>query len=211
MKHLLFTVARVECRRHNIQLVVVVLGGLGQLRCDVGFLVLIKSQARCVCILKVLREHILHDKHIVELNTRDAAQALPFDLQLGRTALAVLLDKQVVSHFKVRRLHMRLVIVLQISSFPITRSFLFHLCMDRLHSLRQLLNLHKLLRFDKFERRVHRHVVHQHQRERSRLQVASEDLHGRPLVQPRRKNCFQDALQHVNHFGLLVCVHLQLE
>jgi hypothetical protein len=37
---------------------VVVLGGLGQLRSDIEFLVLIESQARCVCGLELLREQI---------------------------------------------------------------------------------------------------------------------------------------------------------
>jgi hypothetical protein len=44
MKHLLFIVARVEYLRHNVELMVVVLSGLGQLRSDIEFLVLIVSQ-----------------------------------------------------------------------------------------------------------------------------------------------------------------------
>jgi hypothetical protein len=73
----LFIVSRVEYLRHNVQLVVVVLGGLGQLRCDVEFLILIESQARYMLGLKVLREQIIYDKHVVRLHTRDAAWALP--------------------------------------------------------------------------------------------------------------------------------------
>jgi hypothetical protein len=44
---------------------VVMLVGLGHLRSDVGFLVLIESQARCVRGLKLLREQILYDKKMV--------------------------------------------------------------------------------------------------------------------------------------------------
>jgi hypothetical protein len=45
MKPLLFIVARVENLRHDVEMMVVVLGGLGQLRSDIEFLVLIESQA----------------------------------------------------------------------------------------------------------------------------------------------------------------------
>jgi hypothetical protein len=54
---------------------------------------------------------------------------------------------------------MRLVVILLNSRFTITRSFLCHLCVDLGHSLRHLLNLDKLLRFDKVQRRVDGHVV----------------------------------------------------
>jgi hypothetical protein len=40
MNHLLFIVARVENLRHDVELMVVVLSGLGQLRSDIEFLVL---------------------------------------------------------------------------------------------------------------------------------------------------------------------------
>jgi hypothetical protein len=40
MKHFLFIEARVENLRHYVELMVVVLGGLGQLRTDIEFLVL---------------------------------------------------------------------------------------------------------------------------------------------------------------------------
>jgi hypothetical protein len=116
----------------------------------------------------------------------DAARALPLNLHLRRNALAVPRYKHVVAHLEFRRSHVRLVVVLLYSSFAITRSFLRHQCVDLRHSTRQLLNLHKLLRFDKIERRVDRHVVLQHQRERRSLRVFSEDLHQRLLVQPRR-------------------------
>jgi hypothetical protein len=49
---------------------------------------------------------------------------------------------------------MRLVVVPLNSSLAITRSFLCHLFVD--HRFRQLLNLHKLLRFEKTETRVDR-------------------------------------------------------
>jgi hypothetical protein len=42
------------------------------------------------------------------------------------------------------------------------------------------------------------------------LRVFSEDLHGRPLVQPRRFHIAQDALYQIDHFRPLICVHLQL-
>jgi hypothetical protein len=50
---------------HNVQLIVVVLGDLGQFRCDVESLILNESQARHVRGLELLREKILHDEHIV--------------------------------------------------------------------------------------------------------------------------------------------------
>jgi hypothetical protein len=56
MKHFLFIVARVENLRHYVQLMVVVLGGLGQLRSDIEFLVVIESKACCMCSLELLRE-----------------------------------------------------------------------------------------------------------------------------------------------------------
>jgi hypothetical protein len=65
---------------------VVVLGVIGQLRSDVEFLILIKSQERCMRGLVLLREQILHDKHIVGIHTRDAARVPPLQLPLGRTA-----------------------------------------------------------------------------------------------------------------------------
>jgi hypothetical protein len=77
---------------------VVVLGGLGQLRSDIEFPVLIESQASCRRGLQLLREQILYDEHVVGLHTRDAARALPLDLKLRRTALAVLRYKHVDSH-----------------------------------------------------------------------------------------------------------------
>jgi hypothetical protein len=40
VKHFLFIVARVENLRHDVDLMVVVLGGLGQLRSDIEILVL---------------------------------------------------------------------------------------------------------------------------------------------------------------------------
>jgi hypothetical protein len=56
MKYLLFIVARVDNLRHDVELMVVVLSGLGQLRSDIEFLVLIKSEACCVRGLELLRE-----------------------------------------------------------------------------------------------------------------------------------------------------------
>jgi UTP:GlnB (protein PII) uridylyltransferase len=47
MKHFLFILARVENLQHDVELMVVVLGGLGQLCSDIEFLVLIESQACC--------------------------------------------------------------------------------------------------------------------------------------------------------------------
>jgi hypothetical protein len=109
MTHLLFIVARTEYIRHDLQLMVVELGGLGQLRSNFEFLILRESEARCMCGIKLLREQILHDKHIVGLHTRDAARAIPIHLQLGRTALAVFRDKHEVAHLEFLRKHMRLV------------------------------------------------------------------------------------------------------
>jgi hypothetical protein len=83
VKHLLFIVARVDFLLNNIQLVIVVLGGLGQHRNDVEFLVLIESQARCVRDLQLLREQILDGKNIIRLHTRDATWALRLHLDLG--------------------------------------------------------------------------------------------------------------------------------
>jgi hypothetical protein len=94
----LFIVKRAEYLRHDEQLIVVVLDGLGQLRCDDEFLILVESQACCMSGLQLLREQILHDKHIVGLHSRDAARALPLHLKLGRTAIAVLRDTHVVAH-----------------------------------------------------------------------------------------------------------------
>jgi hypothetical protein len=56
MKHLLLIVARVENLRHDLELMVFVLSGLGQLRSDIEFLVLIESQACCVRGLEIFRE-----------------------------------------------------------------------------------------------------------------------------------------------------------
>jgi hypothetical protein len=175
VKHLIFIVVRVEYLRHNVQLLVVMIGGEGQLRSDVELLVLIESQARWVQGLELLREQIFHDERVVELHTRNAARALPLYLQLGRTAPAVFRHKHVVSHFRVRRPHVRLVVVLLNSSFAITRIFLCHLCVDLGQSLRKHLNLYKNLRLDKVQRHVDRHVVLQHQRERGRLSASIED------------------------------------
>jgi hypothetical protein len=111
------------------------LGGLGQLRCEVEFLILIESQACWVRSLQLPREHILHNIYIVGLHTRDAARALPLLLKLGRTSHAVFRDKHVVSHLKVWRTHVRLVVVFLNSSFAITRSLLCHLCVNLRHSL----------------------------------------------------------------------------
>jgi hypothetical protein len=80
----------------------------------------------------------------------------------------------------------RHVVVLLNSSLAITCGFPCDLCMNLRHSLFQLLNLHKLLRVDKVQRYVDRHIVLQHQRQRDSLRVSSEGLYGRPLVQPRR-------------------------
>jgi hypothetical protein len=59
---------------------VVVLGGLGQLRSYIEFLVHMESQACCMRGLELLREQIFHDEHVIRLHTRDAARALPLDL-----------------------------------------------------------------------------------------------------------------------------------
>jgi hypothetical protein len=56
MKHLLLIVARVENLRHDVELMVVVLRGLGQLRSDIELLVLIESQACCVRGLELFRD-----------------------------------------------------------------------------------------------------------------------------------------------------------
>jgi hypothetical protein len=101
---------------------VVMLGDLSKLRSDVEFLILIELQACCVRGLQLLREQILHDKHRVGLRTRDAARALPLHLQFGRTALAVVRDKHVVSHLKVRRQHVRLFYAL-LSMRPLSISY----------------------------------------------------------------------------------------
>jgi hypothetical protein len=91
-EHLLFIVARVEYLRHDAGLMVVVLSGLGQLRSDVEFLVLIESQTLCMRGLELFHEQILNDEHVIGLYTRDAARTLPLDLQLGHTSLAVFRD-----------------------------------------------------------------------------------------------------------------------
>jgi hypothetical protein len=105
---------------------------------------------------------ILYVEHVVGLHTLDAARSLPLNLQLRRTALAVIRYKHVVAHLEVRRPHVRLVVVLLNSSFTITRGFLRHLCVDLRQCRRQLLNLYKLLRFGKVARRVDGQVVLQH-------------------------------------------------
>jgi hypothetical protein len=56
MKHLLFIVARVEYLRRDVELMFVVLSGLGQLRIDIEFFVLIESQPCRVLGLELLRE-----------------------------------------------------------------------------------------------------------------------------------------------------------
>jgi hypothetical protein len=119
----LFTVERVKYLRQNVQLVVIVLGCVGQFHSNVEFLVLIESQARCERSLELLREKSLYDEDVVELHTRDAAQALPLNLQLGRIALAVFRDKHVAAHLEVQRPHVRLVAVLLNRSLAITRGF----------------------------------------------------------------------------------------
>jgi hypothetical protein len=139
MKHLLLIVARAEYLRHDVQLMVVMLGGPGQLRCDVEFLILIESQACCVRGFQPLCEQILHDKHTVGLHTRDAARALTLHLQLGRTALAMFRDKYVVARLEGWRRYVRLVVVLRNSGFAITGAFLCHLCMNLRHCRNALL------------------------------------------------------------------------
>jgi hypothetical protein len=89
----LFIVTCAEYLRYDSQLMVVVLGALGQLLCDVEFLILIKSQARFVRSLDLLREKILHDKYKIGIQTRATARALLLQLQLGRTDLAVFCDQ----------------------------------------------------------------------------------------------------------------------
>jgi hypothetical protein len=155
----LFIIARVEYLRHDVELMFFVLSRLSQLRSDIYFLVLVESQACCVPGLEIFRKKILYDERVVGLQTGDAARVLPLDLQLRRTALEVFRYKYVVLHLEVRRPHVHLVVVLLNSSFAITRIFLCHLCVDLGHSLRHLLNLHKLLRFDKVERRADRHAL----------------------------------------------------
>jgi hypothetical protein len=54
VKHLLFIVTCVEYLRHDIELMVVVLSGLGQLRSVIEFLVLVESQACCERGLELL-------------------------------------------------------------------------------------------------------------------------------------------------------------
>jgi hypothetical protein len=44
----LFIVASAEYLQHDGQLMVITLGGLGQLRSDVGFLIPTESKSRCV-------------------------------------------------------------------------------------------------------------------------------------------------------------------
>jgi hypothetical protein len=56
MKHLVFIEARAENFRHYVELMIVVLSGLGQLRSDVEILVLIESQACCVRGPELFRE-----------------------------------------------------------------------------------------------------------------------------------------------------------
>jgi hypothetical protein len=107
--------------KRSVQLVVVALGGLGQLRCDVEFIFLIELQARCVHGFELFREQILHDKHIVGLHSRDAARALLLRLKPGCSALAVFRDKHVVSKLKGLRSHVHLAVVLLNSSYAITR------------------------------------------------------------------------------------------
>jgi hypothetical protein len=134
-RHLLFIVTRAEYCRHDVQLMVVMLSGLGQFCCDVEFLILIESQACCARGIQHFREKILHDKHIVRLHSRDAVRDLPLYLQLESTAFAVFRDKHVVSHLDVWRTHVRLFVVRLNSSFAITRSLLCHLCINLRHSL----------------------------------------------------------------------------
>jgi hypothetical protein len=135
----------VEYLRHKKQLVVVVLGGLGQICSDIEFLVLIELQARFLRGLELLRGQILHDKDVVGHHIREAARALLINLQLRRIALAVLCDQHVVFHLKVRRSHVRFVVMLLNSSLAITCSLIRHLCVDLGHFPRQLVNLHKFL------------------------------------------------------------------
>jgi hypothetical protein len=162
--------------------------------------------------LQPLREQICHDERVVGLDTRDAARALPLDLQLGHTALALFRDKQVVSQLEVRRPHVdsilevrrphvHLVVVHLNSSFAIRRSFLSHLCVDLGHSLRHFLNLHKRLRFYKVQRRVDRHVGLQHQRERCILRMSSEDFHRRTLFNLVDKKLFRTLLTMLTTSG----------
>jgi hypothetical protein len=108
------------------------------------------------------------EKDVVGLRARDAARARSLHLQLGRTALAMFRDKHVVSHLKVRRPLVRLVVVILNSSLALTNSFLRHLCVDLRHNLRKLPKLHKILRLDQSELHVDRDVILQHQRERGR-------------------------------------------
>jgi hypothetical protein len=56
VKHFLFIVARVENHRHDVELMVAVLGGLAKLRSDIELLVLIESQACCVRGFDLIRE-----------------------------------------------------------------------------------------------------------------------------------------------------------
>jgi hypothetical protein len=77
VEHVLFIEERAEYLGHDVMLMVVMLRGLGQLRCDVEFLIMIESQAWFVRDLQLLREKKLYGKHLVGLHTRDAARALP--------------------------------------------------------------------------------------------------------------------------------------
>jgi hypothetical protein len=65
MEYLLFIVARAEYLRHDVQLMVVMLGGLGQLRCDIEFLILMQSQACCMRGIQLLHKQIILERHIV--------------------------------------------------------------------------------------------------------------------------------------------------
>jgi hypothetical protein len=56
VKHLLFIIARVNNLRHDVELMIGVLSGLGHLRSDIKFLVLIESQACCMRGLQLFRE-----------------------------------------------------------------------------------------------------------------------------------------------------------
>jgi hypothetical protein len=66
VKHLLFIIARVEYLRHDVELMVVVLSCLDQLRTDIK-----KSQASYMRGLKLLRKQIFHDEHVVLCAVKD--------------------------------------------------------------------------------------------------------------------------------------------
>jgi hypothetical protein len=111
MENHLFIVARAKYLRNDVQRMVVVLGGLGKLRSDIEFLILIESQACCVLGLQFLREQILHHIHIDGFYTHDAARALPLHLQLTRTTLPFFCDRNEVSNLKVWRRQSYLVVL----------------------------------------------------------------------------------------------------